>query len=267
MNRLLAVLAFAACNPPLPDDPYTAGRWADSITADFKLESSSMLDIVTEHMDAAHSYRESGLDARGRTFHRVDSTTAKLDQCFIDIGWQQQQVKHAVDMRLALDKQNIGLQRFRTQFAEWHQGWQDHISCWREVWDNPDFADHRDLIKAQQDSIQADRRALAEERAEANRRHRERQAEARRVRQRQEAEQRVAARRRQAAQVVIGRENLRAMNRLTNRCNIEAEKLPTSERAQYRLGCLDAARAWYREARDQARLGLRHPPPETWPPR
>lgn len=162
MRRLAWCLAacLVACGEgrAFEDDPYTAGRWADSLVDDFTLESSTMLDIVADHGEALRDYGD-GVDARGAQVYRMDSTEAKLDACLVDAAWQARQALHAHDMREALDRRNIGLERFRAEFADWEAGWRSHIDCWRSLWDDPEFADYRSLHAAQSDSLAAEDRA------------------------------------------------------------------------------------------------------------
>lgn len=211
----------------LPDDPYTAGRWADSLVDVFQAESTTMLDIVKEHRDAVLAYKDTGKDARGRQFFRVDSTKAKLTSCWIDLSWQKVQADHAIDMRLALEKRNIGLERFRILFAEWHQSWQEHIDCWRQAWDDPGFVDFRSLVAAQKDSMAneaAEARAarVAAEEAE-DRRRREAWEAKEAVRLAEEAERnRISALRMRA---------LRTKGEMAKQCRAESAKFSINSSA------------------------------------
>ena len=256
-TAVLAAVLVAACGgdrrPPLPDDPYTAGRWADSLVADFHLEAMSMLEIVDEHGDALIDYTETGQDARGNTFYPTDSTKAKLNECRIDLAWQATQAEHAFKMRMALDRQTIGLERFRLQFSEWDQDWRDHIDCWRQAWDDPDFAAHRKLIAAQNDSIDREeqgRRIAARRRTEA-------QAAAREAAREAARDSLIAERRSERTTRRLQAEALKEHRSIVNRCPIEPP--------EQRQTCREAAAAWFREAQRLAKEGIKHPPPPPAP--
>ena len=133
------------------------------------VERETLWALVTLSAPAVKGYRE-GVDALGDRFSPDGVVQDSIRACIDGTAGLVEVMDETTELLVALDKGQVGLERFKMRFARFDSAWVAENDCWRALWANETFEAWRNRWDAQMDTLAA-RKAerLARARAAAKR--------------------------------------------------------------------------------------------------
>lgn len=151
-------LAFAACQPQpvteddLPEDIYSVMQVTQAHYDSVLVERATLTEIVVATRSAVGGYLNA-VDARGNVFSANGVIQDALQACMDATARLPEVLEETQELLIALDKGQVGLERFKLRFAAFDEAWQAENDCWRGVFADPLFDGWRVRWAAQADSV------------------------------------------------------------------------------------------------------------------
>lgn len=156
----------------LPDDIYSVKQRYQAFFDSVMAERLSLLATVGDRRQAIDAYVK-GEDARGIRFAGDGVVQTALEDCLRRSDrFADETIPEAEELMQALDREHVGIERFKLRFQRFDAAWVVMNDCWRDVWADPTFDAWLLRHAAQGDSLaeeERQRRLAAARRAEAAR--------------------------------------------------------------------------------------------------
>lgn len=154
----------------LPDDIYSvrqrAEAWLDSVS----VERTTLLKTVAAGRGAMDAY-VAGEDARGNRFAADGTVVDLIEECtLLTEQFVAETLPETEELLIALDRDQVGLERFSLRFQRFDNAWIAVNDCWKGLWADETFNAWRARFTAQRDTVVAEdaaRRAAAARRRRA----------------------------------------------------------------------------------------------------
>lgn len=148
----------------LPDDIYSVKQEYQAHFDSVLLERATLLKRVLDGKPALDAYAE-GEDARGNRFAADGFVVTQIEECRLRLGrFADETLPETEELLIALDRDQVGLARFKLRFTRFDDAWVRMNDCWSTLWADSTFEAWRHRHDAQADSMRAEEAARADAR-------------------------------------------------------------------------------------------------------
>lgn len=225
----------------LPDDIYSVKQESQAFFDSVLAERTTLIETVADRRPAIDAYI-AGEDGRGARFAADGWVQTQLEDCLLRTRrFAEETLPQTSELMRALDRDQVGLERFKLRFQRFDDAWVDTNRCWLDVWADSTFDAWLPRHAAQLDSVADEAQARRVSAAAARR------AEAERQRAQRIAEQ--EERNRRADSIFQVNQAERAA-RQAERAAQAKERAAEADRHRKRQACLNRQRARFQVRRN-----------------